>query len=95
MDVSFISVTKVLPAIIPVAAPGADFAILIKPQFELERRVISKGGVVRDAALHQEAIERVIAASIELGLSSLGVKPSRLQGAQGNQEFFLHARRSD
>ena len=59
MDVSFISVTKVLPAIVPIAAPGADFLILIKPQFELERRVISKGGIVRDAALHQEAIERV------------------------------------
>jgi 23S rRNA (cytidine1920-2'-O)/16S rRNA (cytidine1409-2'-O)-methyltransferase len=95
MDVSFISVTKVLPAIVPVAAPGADFLILIKPQFELERRVISKGGIVRDAALHQEAIERVTAASIELDLIILGVKPSRLQGAQGNQEFFLHARRRD
>ncbi len=95
MDVSFISVTKVLPAIVPIAAPGADFLILIKPQFELERRVISKGGIVRDAALHQEAIERVSAASLELGLLNLGVKPSRLQGAQGNQEFFLHARSRD
>ena len=53
MDVSFISVTKVLPAIVPIAAPGTDFLILIKPQFELERRVISKGGIVRDATLHQ------------------------------------------
>ncbi len=57
--------------------------------------MISKGGIVRDAALHQEAIERVTAASTELGLTNLGVKPSRLQGAQGNQEFFLHARRRD
>ncbi len=95
MDVSFISVTKVLPAIIPIAAPGADFLVLIKPQFELERRVISKGGIVRDAALHQEAIERVTTGALELGLIVLGVKPSRLQGAQGNQEFFLHARRRD
>jgi 23S rRNA (cytidine1920-2'-O)/16S rRNA (cytidine1409-2'-O)-methyltransferase len=95
MDVSFISVTKVLPAIVPVAAPGADFLILIKPQFESERRVISKGGIVRDSALHQEAIERVTATSTELGLINLGVNPSRLQGAQGNQEFFLHARRRD
>jgi 23S rRNA (cytidine1920-2'-O)/16S rRNA (cytidine1409-2'-O)-methyltransferase len=95
MDVSFISVTKVLPAIVPIAAPGADFLVLIKPQFELERRVISKGGIVRDAGLHQEAIERVTAGALELGLIVLGVKPSRLQGAQGNQEFFLHARRRD
>jgi 23S rRNA (cytidine1920-2'-O)/16S rRNA (cytidine1409-2'-O)-methyltransferase len=95
MDVSFISVTKVLPAVIAVAAPGADFLILIKPQFELERRVISKGGIVRDAALHNQAIERVTAVSIELGLSYSAVKPSRLRGAQGNQEFFLHARRRD
>ena len=95
MDVSFISVTKVLPAIVPIASPGADFLILIKPQFELERRVISKGGIVRDAALHQEASERVTAGALELGLIVLGVKPSRLQGAQGNQEFFLHARRRD
>jgi 23S rRNA (cytidine1920-2'-O)/16S rRNA (cytidine1409-2'-O)-methyltransferase len=95
MDVSFISVTKVLPAIVPIAASGADFLILIKPQFELERRVISKGGIVRDAALHQEAIERVSAASLKLGLLNIAVKASRLQGAQGNQEFFLHARSRD
>jgi 23S rRNA (cytidine1920-2'-O)/16S rRNA (cytidine1409-2'-O)-methyltransferase len=95
MDVSFISVTKVLPAIVPIAAPGAEFLILVKPQFELEKRVIGKGGIVRDEALHQEAIERVIAATIELGLILTGVKPSRVQGAQGNQEFFLHARRCD
>jgi 23S rRNA (cytidine1920-2'-O)/16S rRNA (cytidine1409-2'-O)-methyltransferase len=93
MDVSFISATKVLPAIIPVAGPDAEFLILIKPQFELERRSIGKGGIVRDAALHQEAIDRVTAAVAELGLTVAGVKPSRLAGAQGNQEFFLHAQR--
>ena len=80
MDVSFISVTKVLPAIVPIAAPGADFLILIKPQFELERRVISKGGIVRDAALHQEAIERVSAASLELGLLEPGSQAKPLAG---------------
>jgi 23S rRNA (cytidine1920-2'-O)/16S rRNA (cytidine1409-2'-O)-methyltransferase len=95
MDVSFISVTKVLTAIIPIARSGADFLILIKPQFELERRVIGKGGIVRDTALHQEAIERVTAVSVGLGLDIIGVKPSRVQGAQGNQEFFLHARHRD
>ena len=93
MDVSFISVTKVLPAVAAVAAPGADFLILVKPQFELERREVGKGGIVRDAALHRKAIERVKAGAIEAGLEIIGVQPSRLAGAEGNQEFFLHARR--
>jgi 23S rRNA (cytidine1920-2'-O)/16S rRNA (cytidine1409-2'-O)-methyltransferase len=92
MDVSFISVAKVLPAVVPVAAPGADFLILIKPQFELEKSEIGKGGIVRDAALHQKAIKRVQAAATESGLTILGVRPSHLPGTEGNQEFFLHAR---
>jgi 23S rRNA (cytidine1920-2'-O)/16S rRNA (cytidine1409-2'-O)-methyltransferase len=92
MDVSFISVTKVLPAIAPAAAAGADFLILIKPQFELEKREVGKGGIVRDASLHQKAIDRVTAAAVECSLEILGVRPSHLTGAEGNQEFFLHAR---
>jgi len=93
VDVSFISVAKVLPAIVPLAASGADFLILIKPQFELEKRDVGKGGIVRDAALHQKAIERVTAAAADAGLEIKGVQPSRLPGAEGNQEFFLHAHR--
>jgi 23S rRNA (cytidine1920-2'-O)/16S rRNA (cytidine1409-2'-O)-methyltransferase len=92
MDVSFISVGKVLPAVVPIAAPEADFLILIKPQFELEKREIGKGGIVREASLHQKAIERVESAAAACGLESLGVRPSHLPGAEGNQEFFLHAR---
>jgi 23S rRNA (cytidine1920-2'-O)/16S rRNA (cytidine1409-2'-O)-methyltransferase len=92
MDVSFISVTKVLPAIVPLASAGADFLILIKPQFELEKREVGKGGIVRDNLLHQKAIERVTAAAAELSVDILGVRASHLTGAQGNQEFFLHAR---
>ncbi|MGA9571401.1 MAG: TlyA family RNA methyltransferase [Candidatus Acidiferrales bacterium] len=92
MDVSFISVAKVLPAVVPVAAPGAELLILIKPQFELEKSAIGKGGIVRDVALHQKAIERVQTAATECGLTILGVQPSRLPGTEGNQEFFLHAR---
>jgi 23S rRNA (cytidine1920-2'-O)/16S rRNA (cytidine1409-2'-O)-methyltransferase len=92
LDVSFISVCKVLPAVVPAAAPNADFLILIKPQFELERGEIGKGGIVKDAALHQKAIERVEAAALEANLDLLGVKPSHLPGTEGNQEFFLHAR---
>ncbi|HVB87248.1 MAG TPA: TlyA family RNA methyltransferase [Candidatus Dormibacteraeota bacterium] len=92
MDVSFISVAKILPAIVPVAAAGAEFLVLIKPQFELEKSDVGKGGIVREAALHQKAIERVTSAAEAAGLEILGVKPSHLAGAEGNQEFFLHAR---
>jgi 23S rRNA (cytidine1920-2'-O)/16S rRNA (cytidine1409-2'-O)-methyltransferase len=92
MDVSFISVAKVLPAAVPVAAPGADFLILIKPQFELEKGEIGKGGIVRDAALHQKAIDRVQLAAAACSLELLGISPSRVPGSEGNQEFFLHAR---
>ncbi len=94
VDVSFISVTKVLPAIAAVANPGADFLILVKPQFELARGEVGKGGIVRDATLHERAIERVRTAAEQVGLRYEGVRPSQLPGAEGNQEFFLHARRN-
>jgi 23S rRNA (cytidine1920-2'-O)/16S rRNA (cytidine1409-2'-O)-methyltransferase len=93
MDVSFISVGKVVPAIVPIAAPGADFLVLIKPQFELDRGEVGKGGIVREASLHEKAIRRVREAAAECGLQILTVKPSRLSGAEGNREFFLHARK--
>jgi 23S rRNA (cytidine1920-2'-O)/16S rRNA (cytidine1409-2'-O)-methyltransferase len=94
MDVSFISVTKVLPAIVPITKPGADFVVLIKPQFELEKQQVGKGGIVRDAALHEKAVANVTAAAAALGLEIVGVRLSRITGTEGNQEFFLHARRS-
>jgi 23S rRNA (cytidine1920-2'-O)/16S rRNA (cytidine1409-2'-O)-methyltransferase len=94
VDLAFISVTKVLPALIPLARPGANFLILVKPQFELERGHVGKGGIVRDAALHERAIEQVRIAALGLGLEILGVRPSRITGAEGNQEFFLHARKA-
>jgi 23S rRNA (cytidine1920-2'-O)/16S rRNA (cytidine1409-2'-O)-methyltransferase len=93
-DVSFISVTKVLPAIVPLVAPGGEFLILIKPQFELQREDIGPGGIVSDPALHERAIQSVQSAAITLGLSTFGVRPSHLAGAEGNQEFFLHARKT-
>jgi 23S rRNA (cytidine1920-2'-O)/16S rRNA (cytidine1409-2'-O)-methyltransferase len=93
-DVSFISVTKILPAAISLCELGADFLILIKPQFELRRESIGAGGIVFDPELHQQAIESVESAAVELGLEALGVKPSHLAGAEGNQEFFLHARKT-
>src|SRR5271163_1621173 len=92
-DVSFISVTKILPAVVSVARPGAEFLILIKPQFELERRDIGKGGIVRDVALHEKAIEKVRTFAAANELEPSGVLPSRLAGAEGNLEYFLRARR--
>ena len=94
MDVSFISVTKVLPAIVPITNPGTDFLVLIKPQFELEKQQVGKGGIVRDAALHEKAVANVTAAAGALGLEIAGVRASHMTGTEGNQEFFLHARRS-
>lgn len=94
LDVAFISVAKVLPAVVAVTGPSAEFLILIKPQFELDRGDIGKGGIVRDAKLHERAIERVRSAALTAGLTIEGVKPSRLPGAEGNQEFFLHALRT-
>lgn len=92
-DVSFISVTKILDALVRVSRPRADFLILVKPQFELERADIGKGGIVRDAALHERAVERVRTFASEHGLDVLDVSPSHVPGAEGNLEFFLHARR--
>jgi 23S rRNA (cytidine1920-2'-O)/16S rRNA (cytidine1409-2'-O)-methyltransferase len=94
VDVSFISVAKVLPAVVAAAGPNAEFLILVKPQFELDRGDIGRGGIVREAALHERAVERVRAAAEAAGLRVEGVRPSRLTGAEGNQEFFLHAKRN-
>ena len=94
MDVSFISVAKVLPAVVAAAGPHAEFLILVKPQFELDRGDIGSGGIVRDASLHERAIERVHQAALAAGLLVQGVRPSHLTGAEGNQEFFLHAKSS-
>ncbi len=92
-DISFISLAKVIPALVPLAAPGAYFLLLVKPQFELERSAVARGGIVRDPALHRRTIDRVRAAAESSGLTVLGDRPSRLPGAEGNLEFFLHARK--
>jgi 23S rRNA (cytidine1920-2'-O)/16S rRNA (cytidine1409-2'-O)-methyltransferase len=92
-DVSFISVSKVLPRAVAAARPGADFLILVKPQFELPREDVGPGGIVSDTALHQKVITTVREAATKLGLEFLGTRPSRLPGAEGNLEYFLHARK--
>lgn len=92
-DVSFISVTKILPGTAACAKPGGELLILIKPQFELQREDVGKGGIVRDKALHEKAIASAKRAAKALGLIIEGLAPSHLPGAEGNQEYFLHARK--
>lgn len=93
IDVSFISARKVLAPAIPLAKSGAHFFILVKPQFELPREEIGRGGIVADKKLHEKAILAVRQTVESLCLEPLGVRPSRLPGAEGNQEYFLHARK--
>jgi 23S rRNA (cytidine1920-2'-O)/16S rRNA (cytidine1409-2'-O)-methyltransferase len=92
-DVSFISVTKVLSPAVRRAKHAAAFLVLIKPQFELRREDVGAGGIVKDSSLHEKAIASVKEQAQANGLECLGVLPSRLTGAEGNQEFFLHARK--
>jgi 23S rRNA (cytidine1920-2'-O)/16S rRNA (cytidine1409-2'-O)-methyltransferase len=93
VDVSFISAGKVLVAAAALAKPTADLLILVKPQFELAKAEVSRGGIVSDTSLHQKAIAKVQDAAVRAGLEVLGVRPSRIAGAGGNQEYFLHARK--
>jgi len=94
-DLSFISLAKVLPALAAAARETAEFLLLIKPQFELERGEVGAGGIVREPELQERAIERVRQAAEACGLRVLGVKPSRVRGAEGNQEFFLYGAKGD
>jgi 23S rRNA (cytidine1920-2'-O)/16S rRNA (cytidine1409-2'-O)-methyltransferase len=94
VDVSFISVGKVLPPAAAIAKEGAIFLILVKPQFELGREEIGLGGIVSDEALHEKAILIVKKAAASAGLECLDLQPSQLAGAEGNQEYFLHARKN-
>src|SRR5277367_20566 len=96
MDVSFISATLILPAVIPAAfdqaGEGGESVVLVKPQFEAGREHIGKGGIVRDPAAHQLAIDRVRAFVETLGGEAIEVTDSPILGAEGNREFLLYAR---
>ncbi|MBA2501380.1 MAG: TlyA family RNA methyltransferase [Pyrinomonadaceae bacterium] len=88
MDVSFISATKVLPAIVPLLVERGRIITLIKPQFEVGRGEVGKGGIVTDVAKHERVVEEVNNAARELGLNVRGVIPSPIHGAEGNREFL-------
>jgi 23S rRNA (cytidine1920-2'-O)/16S rRNA (cytidine1409-2'-O)-methyltransferase len=91
IDVSFIGLAKVLPAIARALAPGGDILALVKPQFELGRERVGKGGVVRDAGDRRDAVLGAARAAQELGLTVRGVAPSGLPGPKGNLETFVWA----
>ncbi|HEX2294583.1 MAG TPA: TlyA family RNA methyltransferase [Actinomycetota bacterium] len=94
-DLSFISLRLVLPTLAGVAAEDADFVVLVKPQFEVGRDAVGKGGVVRDSALWVDAMRGVAGSARGLGLALAAAVPSRVPGPAGNREFFLHLRAGD
>jgi len=96
IDVSFISLTLILPSAFDLLAPDGVIVALIKPQFELARQDVSRGGIVRDAALHDKAQQKIVKFAEVAGHGVIGLVPSTITGADGNQEFFICLRkRSD
>lgn len=98
VDVSFISATLILPAVVQAAFPelasergGRQLLVLVKPQFEVGRGNVGKGGIVRDQSAHQQAIDKVRRAVLDLGFSTTDVVESPILGAEGNREFLLYA----
>jgi 23S rRNA (cytidine1920-2'-O)/16S rRNA (cytidine1409-2'-O)-methyltransferase len=92
-DLSFISLTLVLPALVECAAPDADFLLMVKPQFEVGKGRVGPGGVVRDPRVRAEAIRTVCEAADQLGLGVQGITASPLPGPAGNVEYFVWLRR--
>ena len=93
MDLSFISIELILPAIHPLLKENADVVCLIKPQFEAGREEVGKKGVVRDSAVHQRVIERILAFAPQIGFSPVGLDFSPIRGPEGNIEYLCHLRK--
>jgi 23S rRNA (cytidine1920-2'-O)/16S rRNA (cytidine1409-2'-O)-methyltransferase len=89
IDVSFISLTHILPALGPFLTPQSRIVALVKPQFEAGRHEVGKGGLVTDPAVHEAVVARVIQAATALGLLTAATTPSPITGAAGNREFFV------
>ena len=92
-DLSFISLTLVLPALVPLLAPGGSLLMLVKPQFELQPGQVGKGGIVRDAALYAVVEQRIRECCAAQGLQVQSWLDSPISGGDGNREFFVLARR--
>jgi 23S rRNA (cytidine1920-2'-O)/16S rRNA (cytidine1409-2'-O)-methyltransferase len=93
IDVSFISLTLILPNAVALLKPDGIILALIKPQFELQRSEVGKGGIVRDARLHRKAQDKIVAFVNDLGHIVAGIAPAAIKGADGNQEFFACIRK--
>jgi 23S rRNA (cytidine1920-2'-O)/16S rRNA (cytidine1409-2'-O)-methyltransferase len=93
IDVSFISLTLILPNALALLKPDGTILALIKPQFELQRSDVGKGGIVRDPRLHQKAQDKIVAFVSDLGHVVAGMAPAAIKGADGNQEFFACIRK--
>jgi 23S rRNA (cytidine1920-2'-O)/16S rRNA (cytidine1409-2'-O)-methyltransferase len=93
IDVSFISLTLILPNAFALVKPGGMILALIKPQFELQRSEVGKGGIVRDPGLHQKAQDKIVAFVSDLGHVVAGVVAAGIKGADGNQEYFACIRK--
>ena len=89
-DVSFISATLIVPALAPLLKPGGEVVVLVKPQFEVGKADVGKGGIVRNPALHRQAVGKVRRTLEECGFSRFEEMASPILGAEGNQEFLLH-----
>ena len=89
-DLSFISLTLVVPALAKLVAPGGDLLLMVKPQFEVGKEAVGKGGVVSDPALWLESVQRVVDAAESQALGLVDATASDLPGPAGNREFFVH-----
>lgn len=90
IDASFISLAKVLPNTLRLLTSEADIVALIKPQFEVGKGQVGKGGIVKDSALHDQVVERIRSLALELGCRVHGVIESPVAGSKGNREFLIH-----
>lgn len=95
IDVSFISATYIIPQFPALMTDGGEAVCLVKPQFEVGRAMIGKGGIVRDKAAHADAIQRVCTSAQAVGLTPIALIPSPIEGGDGNREFLLHLVRKD
>lgn len=95
MDVSFISATYIIPQFLALMTEEGEAVCLVKPQFEVGRAMIGKGGIVRDKAAHADAIKRVCTSAQSVGLYPVALIPSPIEGGDGNREFLLHLVRTD
>lgn len=94
VDVSFISLTKIIPAVIPLLTEDGFLLPMVKPQFEVGRKLVGKGGVVKDPALHLDVLRGITAFLYNAGMEVRGIQPSPILGPKGNREFFILSFRS-